>query len=515
MKNEFKTVAQGPRKLTRLPNTLPPSIETRVGKIEFNKGLPTKKGIEQLFEIQDFQRATQIYQWAIPAIGVMGWHKASIANGKTGETDWVIYDNYVPRQGILTPNTEVSYVMAFPDLEKIGPLILDYAPGKIAGIVMDYWQRLQFDYGLTGPEKGATGGKILLLGPGHKAPDDIAGYHVVHMPTRFAFLGYRVLDRSEKDKLTPLIKLYPYSERNNPPAPKVIAATKDYIQSAPRGLAYWDAVNELIQREPVEDRDRFFYAMLRDLGIEKGKPFKPDARRKKLLGDAALLGEEISKALVYEKRFIPNNRYRPDASWEFALVVEPSQREENHDQLDPRTQWFYEAIAASYAMITKTPGVGSIYLETYRDKDGDWLDGGKAYRLRIAPNPPMKQFWAVSVYDIDTRTFFRNKTQKRKFPRTPRDSRKTPTAQWTCISGQRLRAARKATGYRPWQASSGFLTSVSTRPRRLISIEAGPCRTLRKRSEPFQHTKGESHEIDLQPRFDKSWRRRDRGSDEL
>jgi hypothetical protein len=91
----------------------------------------------------------------------------------------------------------------------------------------------------------------------------------------------------------------------------VIAATQDYIQSAPSGLAYWEAVNELIQREPVEDRDRFFYAMLRDLGIEKGKPFTPDDRQKRLFEDAALLGEEISKALTYEKRFIPNIRFDP------------------------------------------------------------------------------------------------------------------------------------------------------------------------------------------------------------
>ena len=69
--------------------------------------------------------------------------------------------------------------------------------------------------------------------PGQEPPGNVAGYHVVRIPTRFAFIGYRVLDRSEKDKLTPLNKLYPYSERNNPPAPKVIAATKDYIQSAP------------------------------------------------------------------------------------------------------------------------------------------------------------------------------------------------------------------------------------------------------------------------------------------
>src|SRR5215468_12335605 len=81
--------APEPGKLAPLPDKLTPSVEARVGKVEFTRGLPTQKGIEQLFEIQDFQRAVQLYQWAIPAIGVMGWHRASIANGKTGETEWV------------------------------------------------------------------------------------------------------------------------------------------------------------------------------------------------------------------------------------------------------------------------------------------------------------------------------------------------------------------------------------------------------------------------------------------
>jgi hypothetical protein len=94
------------------------------------------------------------------------------------------------------------------------------------------------------------------------------------------------------------------------------------------------------------------------------------------------------------------------------MVLDPSQREDTYDQLDERTDWFYEAIGASYAMITKTPGVGSIYLSTYRDKGGDWLDDARSYRLHIAPNPPMQQFWAVSVYDIDTRNLFRNERLK-------------------------------------------------------------------------------------------------------
>ena len=83
------------------------------------------------------------------------------------------------RSGILSPNTEVTYVMAFPDLDKTGPLVLEYPAGGMVGIVMDYWQRPQSDYGLTGPTNGKTGGKILIVGPGQTVPKDAAGYTLV------------------------------------------------------------------------------------------------------------------------------------------------------------------------------------------------------------------------------------------------------------------------------------------------------------------------------------------------
>lgn len=404
-------LAQEPGKLTRLPDKLPASVEARVGKIEFAKGLPTKVGIQQILDVQDFQRACQLYQWAVPIVGTMGWHRANLANGATSETDWVAYEDFGPRSGILTPNQEVTYVMAFPNLEKTGPLVLEYPAGKIAGIVMDYWQRPQSDYGLTGPERGQSGGKVLIVGPGQEVPEGTAAYHVVQVSTRFLFTGYRVLDRSEKEALSAQVQLYPYSQRANPPASKVIFAKKSFTQSHPRGFAYWESVNEFIQREPVQERDRLFMAMLRALGMEKGKPFQPDSRMKRILADAAVLGEQMARVTVYEKRF-ENAYYRNDAKWQYALVVEPSQRQPDYDEIDERTDWFYEAIGASYAMITKTPGVGSVYLATYQDKDGEWLDGARNYRLHVPSNPPMKQFWAASVYDMDTRNLMGNASAK-------------------------------------------------------------------------------------------------------
>lgn len=409
-----RATAQELGKLAPLPDNLPPGVEARVGKVDLNKGLPTSNGIRQILEIQDFQRACQIYQWALPAIGAMGWQKASIAAGANADTDWTVFDDYVPRSGILTPNTDVSYVMMFADLEKTGPLVLGYPAGKIVGILMDAWQRPLFDYGLTGPERGQSVGKLLIIGPGQQTPADTAGFHVVQSSTRLAWGGFRVLDRAEKEALAGEAHLYPYSQRENPPASKVINASKAYTQSPPRGLEYWADVNELIQREPVQERDRFFMAMLRSLGIEKGKPFEPDARMKRILEDGASMGEEIARVVDFEKPFetADNKYYRKDAHWQYALVVDPSQRQPSYDQLDQRTAWFYEAIGCSYKMITEAPGLGSIYLETHRDKDGDWLEGGKNYRLRISPNPPMEEFWAVSVYSMDSRTLIKNTADK-------------------------------------------------------------------------------------------------------
>ena len=54
-------------------------------------------------------------------------------------------------------------------------------------------------------------------------------------------------------------------------------------------------------------------------------------------------------------------------------------------------------------MTTKTPGQGQVYLGIQKDKDGHWLQGGNRYTLRVPPNPPVKQFWAMTLYDVETR----------------------------------------------------------------------------------------------------------------
>ena len=42
---------------------------------------------------------------------------------------------------------------------------------------------------------------------------------------------------------------------------------------------------------------------------------------------------------------------------------------------------------------------------------GASFDGGRTYRLRVPPNPPAKQFWSITLYDVDTRRLIQNAQQ--------------------------------------------------------------------------------------------------------
>jgi hypothetical protein len=74
------------------------------------------------------------------------------------------------------------------------------------------------------------------------------------------------------------------------------------------------------------------------------------------------------------------------------------------NDIDARTLWHYQAIVVSPNLLSTTPGAGTAYLTTFRDNKGQYLDGGKRYRLRVPANPPVKRFWAISAYDPATRS---------------------------------------------------------------------------------------------------------------
>jgi hypothetical protein len=379
------------------------TVQTRIGKIELQNGYPSEESAEKLYDEMDFQRATQAYIWALPAVGFHALHVAHLNSFGAKDGDVVLYQDQRDKSGMLTPNLTTLYVFSFWNLKTQGPLVLEVPAGATAGGVLDIWQRPMTDIGQTGPEKG-KGAKFLILPPGS---EDIhpEGYVVVHSRTMQVWFATRGLDPDPKaaDETVRKHKLYAWGDRDSPPEAKFIPVNgRAWVSDQPDNLDYWKYLSDLYQPEPIEERDRIMFAMLKPLGIEPGKPFNPDARQSKILTQAAALGELMARTNAFEKR-LPGATVYPGKHWEYANMVELNQEAPGHTQLDERASWFYEAIGESAGMQGRIVGFGQVYLEASKDKSGDWLDGGKTYRFHVNPDPPVGQFWSITLYDNVTR----------------------------------------------------------------------------------------------------------------
>ncbi|HUK00646.1 MAG TPA: DUF1254 domain-containing protein [Steroidobacteraceae bacterium] len=397
---------------SRTAGTPSQTINTRIGALSFEQGLPTVATVAELFDTFDFQRACAAYVWALPLVGMATFQRAHYHSFGGKDGDIVTYETFRDKLGILTPNATTPYVVSFVNLARTGPVVIDLPAGPNASGVCDFWQHAVADLGEVGLDKG-KGGKYLVIGPGQKAPSDTAGYFVVQSATNNIWPGFRALDpdAAKAKQWIGSLRIYPYSEREHPPTQRFLTpGGKRWLQAQPRGMAYWTLLAEIINQEAVQIRDRIIMATLKPLGLEKDKPFQPDARQKKLLEEAAVVGEALAKANSFNKRF-PGSVYRRETHWDYLIAVDWTAETQFYRQTDELSAYTYEATGTGQGMVTTTPGVGQAYLATYRAKDGHAFDGAKTYRLRVPANAPAKNFWSVTLYDLDTRTFIDNKEE--------------------------------------------------------------------------------------------------------
>jgi hypothetical protein len=117
----------------------------------------------------------------------------------------------------------------------------------------------------------------------------------------------------------------------------------------------------------------------------------------------------MTTALSYDSRYPNKLRWPGTSRWEELLLSEHLDFvAPNYVELDGRAGLYYQAAGASKGALLDVVGAGSKYAATFKDRDGNWLDGSRNYRLRVPPNPPVKDFWSVVVYDAETRSMIAN-----------------------------------------------------------------------------------------------------------
>ncbi len=385
------------------------TIKSRMSDIKLNNGYPTEKTSKKIYDEIDFQRACQAYLWALPIMGTRNMQMDLKNRFNLGNLDFIDFISFQDKMGMLTPNATTPYSMSFPNMKETGPLVVEIPAGPTAGGIADYWQRPLSDTGQTGPDKG-QGGKYLVLGPNDPdmKPD---GYFVVRSPTINVWIAQRALDPDSANAKATIagFKVYPYKLKDSPPASKHISPNgQAWKGQQATGLKFWQDLSDLINEEPVLERDRMILGMLQPLGIEKGKPFNPTENQKKILIDAAQVGEVMARTIAYDKRFA-GVKVWPNRKWETSLYLkEVTQEAPGYTQLDERASWFYEAIGVSVGMMGRTVGAGQVYLEATKDVNSKFLEGGKTYTIHVPPNVPVAQFWSFTVYDNETRSFVNN-----------------------------------------------------------------------------------------------------------
>ena len=436
---------QPPGYNTPIPASIltPKSVETRIGTLNFNDGLPTQETADLVFEQLDFSRGVKVFLDAIPAASLEALRRGMVDIGVLSCNHVGLAEQLMDSNPLfLTGNTDTVYASAFLDLERDGATVVEIPEGCGPGTVNDAWFRFVVDMGIPGEDKG-DGGKYLILPPDS---DDVG---IEDLPDGFIWAGrsptyvnWLILrgflnDEGLPDDAVEMfktgLKIYPQSAQAKPPG----MAFKNFSRLPfntihANTFAFYEELNQVIQKEPVEMIGPELRGLIASIGIEKKKEspaeFVPDERMKKILTEAAAVGNATARALVFKPRdqgvyLYPND---PDKKWKTAFVGGSHEWLVNDGlggrNLDARTLFFYFATVNTPAVTSAAPGVGSQYAYADKDVNGDDLHGANTYKLNIPADVPALDFWSVVIYDPQTRSQLQMPTQPFPSKNSKRDA---------------------------------------------------------------------------------------------
>jgi hypothetical protein len=454
--------------VTAIPPGLstPDRVQTRIGTLEFKDGAPTVGTAEKVRDVLDFTRALDVFNNSFRGASAYAIREGLHSVGAEDNTVLIYSELMDAKSLFLTANADTVYYMAAVDLSK-GPMVVEQPPRGL-GTINDMWFTWIIDIGFPGPDHG-EGGRYLLVPPGYGGPLPEGGFFIAKSSTiRVLYAGRSFLVNNDPKPTVELIrktmKIYPYTPggigtsiatalqgkvhlAQNPPIPEtkfVEGSGKAFNTIPPSDYTFFEMINANVQDEPADSYDVELAGQLAAIGIVKGKPFQPDGRMKKILADAAAVGDAAGRMLNWrysvshpDWSYYPGSRWG-NMMWEGGADFEtppPAFTKEGMFKpfppagartLDSRTAFYYAYTLNSPGLIMRIPDVGSQYLMGFLDSEGSPYDGGKTYKVTLPPNIPARAFWSLTVYDNQTRSML---DTPQRYPRAGSQSYPSPATE--------------------------------------------------------------------------------------
>jgi len=391
----------------------PDNVETSIGKLEFQDGAPTRETASKIYDYLDTTRAMDAFLKGMPGASLKALIDGAHEIGAVEANEVMIFDELMGAESLfLTGNSSTIYAIPDLDLKRDGPTVVE-VPDGLLGAANDAWFR--FINNLP------TAGKYLYLPPGYEGaiPDGFA----VYRPKTYrvwVFLRSSVRNGdvgAAASLVTDNVRVYPLSEFADQPEMKWVSASgKAFNTIHPNNVEFYGHLNDVIQYEPLDLIDSETRGLFASIGIVKGEAFSPDDRMQEILADGVALGNAAARSIVWYPRYDMNLegvRIYPDtdSAWMMGYVgrnVFFNGDDGQSMNTDARVSFHYPYTAVTPAMAAPREGKGSDYGIAYVDAEKQPFDGSKTYKLEIPANPPVANFWAITVYDPQTRSMLQN-----------------------------------------------------------------------------------------------------------
>ncbi|MDJ0993015.1 MAG: DUF1214 domain-containing protein [Dinoroseobacter sp.] len=380
---------------------------------EYEGGYPTAETAEAAFEEFDYQAATQFYIWAYAYLNTLGVDKGMAKFGGSRFANHIFSEQIQPQHIFLTANSEVIYFVSRAINIAEGPVVFEI-PARNRGHFWDFGMRALGDTGDIGPD-GGNGGKYLIIARDYDGPIP-EGYTVYRSPfSDFVMYVGRTFPESEGGveaaaNQAATARWYPLSQADAPPAREtVLIGSMPFSQDWPRDAEAFDWLGEVFSTDRAPAEGLAHLGNMRRLGLTPGETWAPDDRARAILDRAAATAEAVVLTMAFQSRLTA--KVYPDRQWEIAFVnKDPQFLPGGYEEVEARAGLWHQIIGNFMEQGSSEPGTGQFPLTTYRDSQGNFLNGSNTYRLSMPPAVPVAQFWQLPVYSTTNRALVQTDT---------------------------------------------------------------------------------------------------------